>query len=256
MNRLVNKFALITGGSSGIGLATAKLFAAEGARVAITGRDAKALEAVRAEIGGDTLAIKSDTADLAAIDALMTTVKDSFGTLDVLFVNAGISEAVPIHQVTERHFDRIFDVNVKGAFFTVQKALPLLRSGASIILNASVGYRMGRANLAIYAASKAAVRTLARNFSTEFIPRGIRVNVVSPGAIETPIWDRAAADKEKARAFKQGVAAAIPFGRIGQAEEVAAAVVFLASDESSFMAGTEITIDGGASEMPGAVGGR
>jgi NAD(P)-dependent dehydrogenase (short-subunit alcohol dehydrogenase family) len=174
MGRLANKLALITGGSSGIGLATAKLFVAEGARVAITGRDEKALEAVRTEIGGDTLAIKSDTGDLAAIDALMTTVKDSFGALDLLFVNAGISEAVPIDRVTEAHFDRIFDVNVKGAFSTVQKALPLLRSGASIILNASVGYRMGRANLGIYAASKAAVRTLARNLSTELIPRGLR----------------------------------------------------------------------------------
>jgi NAD(P)-dependent dehydrogenase (short-subunit alcohol dehydrogenase family) len=143
-------------------------------------------------------------------------------------------------------------VNVKGAFFTVQKALPLLRRGASIILNASIGHRTGRANLAIYAASKAAVRTLARNFSTEFIPRGIRVNVVSPGAIETPIWDRVP-DKERAGAIKRRVVASTPLGRIGRAEEVAAAVVFLASDESSFMAGTEITIDGGVTEMPGAI---
>ncbi len=250
MPRLANKLALITGGSSGIGLAAAKMFVAEGARVAITGRDAKALEAARRDIGGDTLAIRSDAADLAAIDALMARIKETFGALDILFINAGIGEAVPVDKATESDFDRTFDINVKGPFFTVQKALPLLRRGSSIILNASIAHLTGRPNFAIYAASKAALRTLARSFSTEFIPRGIRVNVVSPGPIETPIWDKLPADK--ADAIKRRVVAGIPMGRMGTAEEVASAVLFLASDESSFMAGTEITIDGGVTEMPGA----
>ncbi len=251
MGRLANKLALITGGSSGIGLATAKLFAAEGARVAITGRNPKALEAARLRIGRDTLAITSDSADLAAIEALMATLKDNFGALDIIFLNAGIGEAVTVDKATEADFDRTFDVNVKGPFFTVQKALPLLRPGASIIMNASIAHLTGRPNFAIYAASKAALRTLARNFSTEFIPRGIRVNVVSPGPIETPIWDKIP-DASKRDAIKRRVAAGVPMGRMGTAEEIAAAVLFLASDESAFMAGTEITIDGGVTEMPGA----
>jgi NAD(P)-dependent dehydrogenase (short-subunit alcohol dehydrogenase family) len=251
MPRLANKLALITGGSSGIGLATAKMFAAEGARVAITGRDAKALDAAKRAIGPGTLAIQSDTADLKAIDALIATLKQDFGALDILFINAGIGEAMPFDKAGEADFDRTFDVNVKGPFFTIQKALPLLRRGASIILNASIAHLTGRPNFAIYAASKAALRTLARNLSTELLPRGIRVNVVSPGPIETPIWDKIP-DAERRDAIKRRVAAGIPMGRMGTSEEIAAAVVFLASDESAFMAGAEITIDGGVTEIPGA----
>jgi NAD(P)-dependent dehydrogenase (short-subunit alcohol dehydrogenase family) len=255
MQRLAGKLALITGGSSGIGLATAKAFVAEGARVAITGRDAKSLEAAQREIGNDGLVLQSDAGDLKAIDALFAAIKEQFGALDVLFANAGIGDNGPVESVTEEDFDRVFAVNVKGVFFTVQKALPLLRKGASVILNSSIAPHTGRPGLSLYAASKAAVRTLARNFSAELASRGIRVNVVSPGPIDTPIWERAR-DPEIARALKKTVEAGIPLGRMGTAEEVASAVVFLASDDSSFMLGSEITVDGGVIEVPGALGPR
>jgi NAD(P)-dependent dehydrogenase (short-subunit alcohol dehydrogenase family) len=190
MPRLAGKLALITGGNSGIGLATARVFVAEGARVAITGRDTDTLEAARRLIGNDTLAIRSDAADLKAIDALFATIKEYFGALDILFANAGGGRIASVEDTTEEDFDRTFGVNVKGLFFTVQKALPLLRTGASIILNASVSTRVGRPGLSVYAASKAAVRTFARNFSAELVSRGIRVNVVSPGSIDTPSFSR------------------------------------------------------------------
>jgi NAD(P)-dependent dehydrogenase (short-subunit alcohol dehydrogenase family) len=189
MLRLAGKLALITGGSSGIGFATAKAFIKEGAHVAITGRNRETLEAARLALGSDTLAVQSDASDLAAIDALFAAIKERFGALDILFANAGIAGGHAVEETTEAEFDRIFAVNVKGVFFTVQKALPLMRRGGSIVLNSSIGYRTGRPYLSLYAASKAAVRTFARNFSTEFAARGLRVNVVSPGAIDTPIWD-------------------------------------------------------------------
>jgi len=254
MRRLEGKLALITGGSSGIGLATAQAFVAEGARVAITGRDAKSLEAAKREIGNDTLALQSDAGDLKAIDALFAAIKREFGALDILFANAGVGAGGPVETITEEDFDRIFNVNVKGVFFTVQKALPLLRKGASIILNSSIAPRTGRPGLSLYAASKAAVRTLARNLSAELASRGIRVNVVSPGPIDTPIWERAR-DPEIADALRKKVAAGIPLGRMGTADEVASAVVFLASDDSSFMLGSEITVDGGVIELPGGLAG-
>jgi len=254
MRRLEGKLALITGGSSGIGLATAQAFVAEGARVAITGRDAKSLEAAKREIGNDTLALQSDAGDLKAIDALFAAIKREFGALDILFANAGVGAGGPVETITEEDFDRIFNVNVKGVFFTVQRALPLLRKGASIILNSSIAPRTGRPGLSLYAASKAAVRTLARNLSAELASRGIRVNVVSPGPIDTPIWERAR-DPEIADALRKKVAAGIPLGRMGTADEVASAVVFLASDDSSFMLGSEITVDGGVIELPGGLAG-
>jgi NAD(P)-dependent dehydrogenase (short-subunit alcohol dehydrogenase family) len=249
MPRLSGKLALITGGNSGIGLATAKAFVAEGARVAITGRNRDTLEAARVSIGNDTIAVRSDAADLKAIDALMATIKAELGALDILFANAGLGTLTPVESTTEADFDRTFDVNVKGVFFTVQKALPLLRSGASIILNSSIGARTGRAGFAVYGASKAAVRTLARNFSVEFASRGIRVNVVSPGPIDTPIWFRDR-DQEAGEALLRRVEAAVPLGRLGKPEEIAQTVVFLASDESSFMLGAEIVVDGGMTELP------
>ena len=256
MRRLEGKLALITGGNSGIGLATAKLFIAEGARVAVTGRDPKTLDDARRSLGNDTLSLQSDTSDLRAIDLLFETIKDHFGALDILFANAGVGDPIPLDKVTEQDFDRIFAVNVKGLFFTVQKALPLLRNGASIVLNASIAPRMGRAGFSLYAGSKAAVRAFARNFSAELAPRGIRVNVISPGPIETPIWNRAFSDANAAKEVRQKVVAGVPLGRMGTPEEIAQAVLFLASDESSFMLGTEITIDGGVSEMPGAAANR
>ena len=255
MPRLAGKLALITGGNSGIGLATAKAFVAEGARVAITGRDRGTLEAARKSIGHDVLAVQSDAADLTAIDALIATIRKEFGVLDILFANAGGGPTISIENTTEADFDQIFAVNVKGPFFTVQKALPLFRRGASIILNASIAARTGRAGFSAYAASKAALRTLARNFSAEFAPRGIRVNVISPGAIDTPIWERTQ-EQEAARSMRNRVERGIPAGRMGTPAEVAQAVVFLASDESSYMLGTEITIDGGVTELPGAAPNR
>jgi NAD(P)-dependent dehydrogenase (short-subunit alcohol dehydrogenase family) len=247
MPRLAGKLALITGGNSGIGLATAKAFVAEGARVAITGRDRDTLEAARRSIGNDALAIQSDTADLKAIDRLFATIQEKFGALDILFANAGVGSLAAVENTTEEDFDHIFDVNVKGIFFTVQKALPLLRNGASIILNASVGSRTGRAGFSVYAASKAAVRTFARNFSAEFVSRGIRVNVVSPGPIDTPIFGRGQKD---VAALRQRIESDIPLHRMGKPEEIAQTVLFLASDESSFMLGAEIIVDGGVSELP------
>ena len=247
--RLQGKLALITGGNSGIGLATAKLFVANGARVVITGRDQKSLDAASAVLGGDVLALRSDASDLKAIDALFAAIKERFGALDILFANAGVSGGGPVEVTTEEEFDWMFDTNVKGVFFTVQKALPLLRKGASIILNSSIAPRVGRPGHALYAASKAAVRTFARNFSSEFASRGIRVNVVSPGPVETPIWGRSGSAPSAVDEILKQVKAGVPLGRLGQPEEVAQAVLFLASDESSFMLGSEITVDGGVTEM-------
>jgi len=252
MRRFEGKLALITGGNSGIGLVTAKALASEGARVAITGRDPQSLRAAREAIGNDSLAVRFDLADLNAIDALFAIVKQHFGALDILFANAGTGGLAKLEAATEQDFDRIFSINVKGLFFTVQKALPLLRSGASVILNASIAPRMGRAGASLYSGSKAAVRAFARNFAAELAPRGIRVNVVSPGSIDTPMWSRSFADPQLAAAVRQRAAAAIPLGRMGRAEEVAQAVLFLASGESSFVVGTEIIVDGGKCEMPDA----
>ncbi len=256
MPRLADKLALITGGNSGIGLATAKAFVAEGARVAITGRNAKTLESSRAALGGEVLALPSDAADLKAIETLFATIKERFGALDILFVNAGVAGGGPLEKTTEADFDRMFDTNVKGLFFTVQKAVPLLRGGASVILNSSIAPRVGRAGASLYAASKAAVRSFARNFSAELAPRGIRVNVISPGPVDTPIWNRALDDPEAAAAMKRQVVAGIPIGRMGTPEEIARTVVFLASDDSTFMLGAEIIVDGGVSELPAAAANR
>jgi NAD(P)-dependent dehydrogenase (short-subunit alcohol dehydrogenase family) len=248
MQRLAGKFALVTGGSSGIGLATAKAFVANGARVAITGRDQKRLDAAKEIIDGDLLALKCDAANLIEIDALYAAIKERFGALDVIFANAGVVESAPIEKTTEQDFDLIFNVNVKGVFFTLQKALPLLRPGSSIILNASIAPRMGRAGLSLYSASKAAVRTLARNFSSEFVARGFRFNVVSPGSIETPVWNHLINPAAYEATMLQ-VRSGIPVERLGTPEEIANVVLFLASDESSYMLGAEITVDGGITEM-------
>ena len=249
MNRLQGKIALITGGNSGIGLATAKAFVANGARVIVTGRDQKSLDAAQEALGDQCLALRSNTADLKEIDALYAVIKERFEGLDIIFANAGISGGAPIESVTEEHFDRVFNTNVKGVFFTLQKALPLLRKGASIILNASISARVGLPNQSCYAATKAAVRSLARNFSVEFAARGYRFNVVSPGPIETPIWGRGGADAQILEAMKQRATSNNPLGRFGSPEELAQTVVFLASDDSTFMMGAEIIVDGGVTEM-------
>jgi NAD(P)-dependent dehydrogenase (short-subunit alcohol dehydrogenase family) len=252
MPRLAGKRALITGGNSGIGLATAKAFIAEGARVAITGRNPETLGEAKKELGSETLAVRSDVANLKDLDQLYATIEKRFGGLDILFANAGIGKSTPLGGTTEELFDEIFDVNVKGVFFTVQKALPLLKKGASIILNASIGPRLGRPGAAAYAASKAAVRTMARNFSADLAPRGIRVNAVSPGLIATPIWTRSKFGPEGENPIDQQLCSSVPLGRLGTPDEVAQVVVFLASNESSFMLGSEIVVDGGATELPAA----
>lgn len=249
--RLSGKTALITGGSSGIGLATAKAFITEGACVAITGRDAAALDAAAAEIGDGAVAAICDVTRLDQLDALARRLGKEFTRLDILFANAGLFTNAPIGAISETEFDQMFDVNVKGAFFTVQTMLPLLRQGASVILNASIAWRMGRPGISLYAASKAAVRTFARNFSADLAPRGIRVNVISPGPIDTPIWERGR-DAATADRLRRKIEAGVPMGRMGRAEEIAAAAVFLASDDSAYMMGAELIIDGGSSEVPGA----
>jgi len=252
MPKLEGKFALITGGNSGIGLATARAFVAEGARVAITGRDPRTLQAAQKELGRDALVLQSDVTDLKQIDELFAQLKKHFGALDILFANAGIGRFKSLADTTEETFDQIFDINVKGVFFTVQKAIPLLRPGASIILDASIGARVGRPGAAAYAASKAAVRTFARNFSADLAPLGIRVNAVSPGMIATPIWTRDRADAKWDKALEQRLRRTVPADRLGAPEEVAQVVLFLASDDSRFMLGSEIVIDGGTTELPAA----
>lgn len=243
MGRLEGKVAVITGGNSGIGLATAREFRREGARVVITGRDARTLAEAARELGGEVLALRSDSANLADIDALFAAVKERFGRVDVLFVNAGVARFAPLEETDEGLFDQTMNINFKGAYFTVQKALPLLSDGASVILNASVGAHVGFPNSSVYSASKAALLSLVRTLSADLAGRGIRVNAVSPGPVETPIFGRMGLAEEAAK----GLGEQVPLKRLGRPEEIARAVLFLASPDSSFIVGTEIVADGGVS---------
>jgi NAD(P)-dependent dehydrogenase (short-subunit alcohol dehydrogenase family) len=252
--RLAGKIALITGGNSGIGLATAELFLRAGARVAITGRDAITLESAAAELGElaapqDLIALRADVTVQAQLDHVVSEVRRSFGHLDVLFVNAGIGQFLPITEATEEHFDRIFDTNVKGAYFTIQKALPLLTRGASIILTGSIAGLMGMPNNSVYAASKAALRSFARTLSADLVDRGIRVNVISPGPVTTPIFGRLGLTPEALDEFAARVRQNVPLRRFGDPHEIAHAAVFLASDESTFFLGAELVADGGLSQL-------
>ena len=243
--KLKGKVAVITGGSSGIGLATAKRFAAEGAQVVITGRRKDAVEAAAKEIGAAATGIQGDASKLGDLDRLYAEVKKRHGRIDILFANAGVGEFSTIEQITEEHFDKIFNTNVKGLVFTVQKALPLIPDGGAIVLNASIVSVKGYAAFGVYNATKAAVRSFARTWTNELKSRQIRVNVVSPGPIDTPIFDRLGSDKEEAEQIKANFASQIPLGRIGQPDEIAKAVSFLASDDASFVAGAELFVDGG-----------
>lgn len=249
MNKLQGKVALITGGNSGIGLATAKLFAQEGATVIITGRDQATLDAAAREIGGDTVAVRSEASSLRALDALFAQVKAQFGGLDILFANAGVGQFIPLADTTEAAFDEMFNINVKGVFFAIQKAEPLLRDGGTIVINASTVAHVGMAGASIYAATKAAVRQLARNLSMELTARRIRVNVVSPGATQTAFFAHAGYNEEQIAGMTQHFLAEIPVRRMGQPEEIAKAVLFLASDDSSYVVGEEILVDGGYSTI-------
>ena len=245
MGKLNGKVAVVTGGNSGIGLATAKLFRAEGAKVAIAGRDQKTLDSAAKEIGDGTLAVRADVAKLADIDKLYAAVKEKFGKIDVLFANAGIAKFAPVEQSSEQFFDEQFNINVKGLYFTIQKALPLLNDGASIILNSSVAGVKGTHTASVYSATKAAVRSLARTLTNELIGRGIRVNVVSPGPITTPIFGRTGLPQEALDDFSKYILSTVPMKRFGEADEVGKAVVFLASSDSSYISGQELFVDGG-----------
>ncbi|MGX9430693.1 MULTISPECIES: SDR family oxidoreductase [Bradyrhizobium] len=249
MDRFKGKIVVVTGGSSGIGFETAKLFAKEGAFVFLTGRRNRELEAAVAAIGANAQGLRGDISSLADLDWLFDEIKAERGRIDVLFANAGIGEFAPLGSITEAHFDRTFDINVKGTLFTVQKALPLMNPGASIILNASVAGIKGFLAFSVYAASKAAIRSFARSWSVDLRERGIRVNAVSPGTVPTPAYDSLGLTKEQMTGFLQAQAAATPAGRVGRPEEVAEVVAFLASDASSFMNGAEVFVDGGFAQI-------
>ncbi len=245
MNRLANKTALITGGTSGIGLETAKQFIAEGARVAITGTNPKTMEAARSELGEDVLIIRADASDVAAQKIVASEIEKTFGKLDIVFVNAGVADLRPIENWDEAGFERTFDINVKGPFFLIQALLPLLSNPASIVLNTSVNAHVGMPTSSVYGASKAALLSMARTLSGELIGRGIRINAVSPGPITTPLYGKLGLTEEGTKAMAAGVLAQVPAGRFGTPSEVAKAVVFLASDEASFTVGAELMMDGG-----------
>ena len=245
MKRFEGKVAMVTGGNSGIGLAAAKAFAREGAQVAVTGRDEGTLKNAEKEIGSGALAIRADAARIADLDAAMAKVRDQFKRIDALFVNAGIGKFVPIAEVTEAMFDEIVTINLKGAFFTVQKALPLMVRGSAVVLNASINAHIGLPGTTVYGATKAAVVNMAKTMSADLAERGIRVNVVSPGPIETPIFDRVGISSEQSRQTKEWLQSQTLVKRMGQPEEIAEAVLYLSSDAASFIVGTEIVIDGG-----------
>jgi len=245
--RLVNKTALITGGNSGIGLATAKLFVAEGAKVVITGRNRATLDAAAKELGQNALAVTADATDLAATEAAIKHGAEKFGKFDIVFANAGIAGGTPLGSATLETFEKVIGTNITAVFFTVQAALPYLKDGASIILNGSV---LGNPGYSAYAASKAGVRAMARVMASELSPRNIRVNVVSPGAIRTPIWGAAIATPEAEKAFEARIGRATPLGRIGKPDHISKTVLFLASDDSAHVQGQELFVDGGATASP------
>jgi NAD(P)-dependent dehydrogenase (short-subunit alcohol dehydrogenase family) len=249
VKRFENRVAVVTGGNSGIGLATARRLHEEGARVAIVGRNKETLEAAANSLGGDVLTIQADVARPGDLDKVYGTVFQRFGKIDVLFVNAGIAKFAPFSETTEEFYDEIFDTNTKGAYFTIQKAVPFLKDGASIVLNASVAGQIGLANGVAYAASKAALRSFARSVAAELVGRGIRVNTVSPGPIETPIFGRTGLTKEAMEEFAKQIVSTVPMNRLGQPEEVAGVVAFLASADASFITGVEINVDGGMGQI-------
>jgi NAD(P)-dependent dehydrogenase (short-subunit alcohol dehydrogenase family) len=239
------KVVVVTGGNSGIGLATARLLSGKGASVVITGRDETKLERALKELGESATGIRADVAQPADLDRLYAEVSQRFGRIDVLFANAGIALFAPTESVTEEHFDTLFAVNVRGLYFTVQKALPFLSKGASIVLNASVVAQSGIPNTSVYSATKAAVRSFGRTLAAELAPRGIRVNVVSPGLIETPFWEKVGLSAEDVDAFGEQVVGQTPLRRAGRPEEIAATVAFLSSDEASYFTGADLVADGG-----------
>jgi NAD(P)-dependent dehydrogenase (short-subunit alcohol dehydrogenase family) len=249
MHRLEGKIALITGGTSGIGLATAKEFVNEGAYVFITGRRDAELAAATKGIGRNVTGVQGDVSNLGHLDRLFAQIKKDKGKLDIVFANAGVARYASLGKITEELYDSIFTINVKGVVFTVQKALPLLPDGASIILNASIVASKGLASNSVYSATKAAIRSFARTWTTDLKDRRIRVNAVSPGSIDTPGLSELLASTETGEQRKKMISSAVPLGRLGRPEEIAKAVVFLASDDSSYITGTELFVDGGFAQV-------
>jgi NAD(P)-dependent dehydrogenase (short-subunit alcohol dehydrogenase family) len=249
MNRLHGKRALITGGTSGIGLETARMFLAEGARVFITGRTNESVAAAARELGSDVFALASDAGEPASQKELAAQVAQRFGGLDILFVNAGVVDMRPIEQFDSAAFDRSMAINVKGPYFLIQALLPHFAKPASIVLNASVNAHIGMPNTTIYSATKASLLSLARTLSGELVARGIRVNAVSPGPVDTPLYGKLGFSDEQLKAVAASIQAQVPAGRFATPTEIASAVVFLASDESAFAVGTELLLDGGMSTI-------
>jgi NAD(P)-dependent dehydrogenase (short-subunit alcohol dehydrogenase family) len=247
--KLEGKVALITGGNSGIGLATAKQFVNEGAYVFITGRREAELAAAKKQIGKNVTAIQGDVSNLDDLDRLFVQIKKEKGKIDIVFANAGVARYAPLGTITEDFFDSIFDINVKGVLFTVQKSLPLLRDGGSIILNASIVATKGLSSNSVYSATKAAVRSFARTWTTDLKDRRIRVNAISPGPIDTPGLSELLASSETGEQRKKMISTTVPLGRFGRPEEIAKAVVFLASDDASYITGIELFVDGGFAQV-------
>jgi len=248
-NKLEGKIAVITGGNSGIGLATAKRFVTEGAYVFITGRRQKQLDLAVSEIGKNVIGIQSDVSNLADIDKIYNTVKDQKNRIDIIFANAGIAQFAKLEKISEEHFDKIFSINVKGLLFTVQKLLTIFQEGGSIILNASIGSSKGVEETSVYSATKAAVRSFARTWTVDLRHRKIRVNAISPGPIDTPIFSNLMQNEEQSEQFKKNIVNTVPMGRMGTPDEVAKVVSFLASDDSSYITGIELFVDGGLAQI-------
>lgn len=249
MKRFDNKTVLVTGGNSGIGLATAIQFAAEGARVIITGRDQAALDLASTQIGAGTIALRNDQGDVKAAAVLSKTLRERAITLDAVFINAGVAKFASLEEVGEALWDQTFDINVKGAFFTIQALSPLLNEGAAVILNGSINAHIGMPGSSVYAASKAALISFAKTLSAELIDRGVRVNVVSPGPVTTPLYGKLGMPAEQLSVVAAGIQQQIPLKRFGTPDEVAAAVLFMASPQAAFIVGTELIVDGGMSQL-------
>ena len=247
--RFRGKVAVVTGGNSGIGLGVAKAYAQEGAQVAITGRSEKTLEIAAKEIGEGTLAIRSDAGKVSEIDAAMKQINERFGRIDALFVNAGVAKLIPFEKVTEDLFDEIVNINMKGAFFSVQKAVPLMPKGSAIVLNASINAHIGMPGTAVYGATKAAVLNMAKTLSRDLLEKGIRVNAVSPGPITSALLARDGISQEKLQETKDWIQSKVPVKRFGTPEEIAAGVLYLTAPESAFVLGAELIIDGGMATL-------
>jgi len=249
MSEFKGKTVVITGGNSGMGFATAKRFHDLGANIVITGRNQERLNASQQELGENCIAIQADVSKISDIEGLVQKTKERFGQVDVLFANAGLGDLAPLAQTSEELYDSMMQTNVKGVYFTVQKFLPILKDGASIILNSSVVNNKGMENFSVYNATKAAVRSFARSFTSDLKDRKIRVNSVSPGPIETPFFTKTSLTEEQIQGMAQGLAQAVPLGRFGYSDEIADAVVWLASNQSSYVTGIDLPVDGGFTQV-------